>query len=403
MILRRRFSTLMVITATAIASGAMIVSASTTIDQVGADIDGEAAYDFSGRSVSLSSDGTIVAIGAYGADGVYADSGHVRIYEWDGAVWIRKGSDIDGEAVSDQSGLSVSLSSDGTIVAIGAKLNDGNGDDAGHVRVYEWNGTDWQQKGADIDGEAAYDYSGHSVSLSSDGAIVAIGAYGNNGNGDDAGHVRLYEWNGTDWQQKGADIDGETTNDNSGYSVSLSSDGTKVAIGAYENGASAYRAGHVRVYSITTTLSITYDSQGGSTVSDGEATTTTGGTITALPSDPTRDGYSFAGWFTAASGGTEITSNAAHNQTADFTLYAQWTANPTTTTTEAPTTTTTTASTTTLAPTTTDAPTTTIAPTTTVVLPATGSSDGTAPQVLLVLGLGGLLMLFTRRRPSVRD
>ena len=46
------------------------------------------------------------------------------------------GSDIDGEAESDWSGLSVSLSSDGTIVAIGAPYNDGNGTDVGHVRVY---------------------------------------------------------------------------------------------------------------------------------------------------------------------------------------------------------------------------------------------------------------------------
>ena len=46
-----------------VAGGAMLVSASTSIDQVGSDIDGEAAYDESGWSVSLSSDGTVVAIG----------------------------------------------------------------------------------------------------------------------------------------------------------------------------------------------------------------------------------------------------------------------------------------------------------------------------------------------------
>ena len=119
-------------------------------------------------------------------------------------------------------------------------------------------------------------------------------------------------------------------------------------------------------------------------MSDGDVTTFAGGTIDALPTDPTRDGYTFAGWFTAASGGTEITTGAAHNQTADFTLYARWTANPTTTTTETPTTI---ASTTTVAPT-----------TTTVVLPATGSSDRTVAQVLLVLGIGGLLALFARHR-----
>ena len=43
----------------------------------------------------------------------------------------------------------------------------------------------WSQLVVDIDGEAASDYSGHSVSLSSDGTIVAIGAYYNDGNGSD--------------------------------------------------------------------------------------------------------------------------------------------------------------------------------------------------------------------------
>ena len=68
------------------------------------------------------------------------------------------------------------MSSDGTIVAIGAPYNDGNGSNSGHVRVYEYSGSSWSQLGADINGEAAGDSSGYSVSLSSDGTIVAIGA-----------------------------------------------------------------------------------------------------------------------------------------------------------------------------------------------------------------------------------
>ncbi|MDC1360606.1 FG-GAP repeat protein [Flavobacteriales bacterium] len=45
-----------------------------------------------------------------------------------------------------------------------------------------------------MDGEAAGDYSGQSVSLSSDGTTVAIGAVGNDGNGSDSGQVRVYSW-----------------------------------------------------------------------------------------------------------------------------------------------------------------------------------------------------------------
>lgn len=46
------------------------------------------------------------------------------------------GNDIDGEAMSDYSGTSISLSSDGSTIAIGAPGNDGTDDSAGHVRVY---------------------------------------------------------------------------------------------------------------------------------------------------------------------------------------------------------------------------------------------------------------------------
>ena len=88
------------------------------------------------------------------------------------------GSDIDGEASGDRSGYSVSLDSDGDRVAIGAYLNDGNGSDAGHVRIYSWDGSSWNQLGSDINGEAAGDQSGISVSLDSDGDRVAIGGLG---------------------------------------------------------------------------------------------------------------------------------------------------------------------------------------------------------------------------------
>ena len=124
-------------------------------------------------------------------------------------------------------------------VAIGAYRNDGNGDNSGHVRIYAWNSATsaWEQQGADIDGEAAGDYSGESVSLSSDGTTVAIGANSNDGNGENSGHVRIYAWNSATsaWDQQGADIDGEAAGDRSGESVSLSSDGTTVAIGAHQN------------------------------------------------------------------------------------------------------------------------------------------------------------------------
>ena len=82
-----------------------------------------------------------------------------------GGTWTQVGDDINGEAAGDLSGSSVSMSSDGTRVAIGAPHNDGTGSNAGHVRVYAESGGTWTQVGDDIDGEAASDISGNSVSM----------------------------------------------------------------------------------------------------------------------------------------------------------------------------------------------------------------------------------------------
>ncbi len=215
--------------------------------QIGADINGEGNYDGPGHSVSLSSDGNIVAIGAIWNDDNGPQSGHVRVYQNTGGTWMQIGTDIDGEAEDDFSGTSVSLSADGSIVAIGAEYNDGNGDRSGHVRIYQNTGGNWTQIGEDIDGEEAGDRSGISVSLSDDGSIVAIGAWFNEGNGPISGHVRVYQNIGGAWTQIGTDIDGEAAGDGSGFATSLSSDGNTVAIGAPDNG----NAGHVRVYDLS--------------------------------------------------------------------------------------------------------------------------------------------------------
>ena len=126
-------------------------------------------------------------------DGNGVSSGHVRVWKYDETKlkWTQLGQDIDGEALDDWSGFSVSLSSDGKIVAIGA-MNNGA---TGHVRVWKYDETEsWFQLGQDIDGEAAYDYSGSLVSLSSDGKTVSIGGSGNDRNGSAAEHVRVWEY-----------------------------------------------------------------------------------------------------------------------------------------------------------------------------------------------------------------
>ncbi len=222
--------------------------------QLGPDIDGEAAGDSSGYSVALSSDGTRLAVGARDNDNANGvGSGHVRVFEWDPALegWSQLGDDVDGEAEQDHSGYSVALSSSGSRVAIGAPGNDDAGNFAGHVRVFEWDGgSSWIQLGSDINGDASYDNLGGSVDLSSDGSRLAVGALGNDGNGSESGVVRVFVWDGrfSNWVQLGQDIRGEAEGDWSGSSVALSSDGSRVAIGAPENDGNGTGSGHARVY-----------------------------------------------------------------------------------------------------------------------------------------------------------
>ena len=213
--------------------------------QRGSDINGEAAGDKAGWSISLSTDGNTIAIGARYNDGGGSNAGHVRIYDWSGGAWTQRGTDIDGESSGDEMGQSVALSSDTNTLVVGSPWNDGAGANSGSVRVYDWNGTAWNQRGTDIDGESSNNYNGQSVSISANGSIIAMGAVKNNGN---AGHVRIYSWDGSAWVQLGADIDGETAGDEIGQSIALTADGNSIVMGAQFNDGGGSNSGHARVF-----------------------------------------------------------------------------------------------------------------------------------------------------------
>ena len=76
-------------------------------------------------------------------------------------------------------------------------------------------------------------------------------------------------------------------------------------------------------WTTSTVYTVTYDSQGGTSVSPQQVVS--GGTVGTLPADPTRTGYTFGGWYTATSGGgTQFTGSTV--VTGNITVYAKWTA-----------------------------------------------------------------------------
>ena len=214
-------------------------------DQIGPALDGESRDDHSGWSVSLNADGNTVAVGAPFNDGALSDyheqnDGHARIYRYFETVgrWVQLGGDIDGEAAWDESGRSVSLSADGNTVAIGAPFNDGNGDQSGHTRIFHFDQGvgDWIQLGEDIDGES-FDFAGSSVALNAGGNTAA--ARGNftrihrwNENGLTLGSGKDHETNGT--HSTGADADGA---DEDGIVFGTLSVGQPATVDVYLHGA----------------------------------------------------------------------------------------------------------------------------------------------------------------------
>ena len=180
--------------------------------------------------------GDRVAIGAYLNDGNGTDAGHVRIYSWDGSAWSQLGSDIDGEAAGDNFGFSVSINSAGDRVAIGGPENDESASRAGHARVYAYANNAWTQLGSDIDGEAVNDRSGRTVSINAAGDRVAVGTGENDGTANNAGHVRVFEYASGSWTQLGGDVDGEATLDYfAHWSLDLNAAGDHFVVGAHLN------------------------------------------------------------------------------------------------------------------------------------------------------------------------
>ena len=172
-----------------------------------------------GQSVSMSENGRFVAISATSYDN---NKGRVQVYEHvpSGSffVWSPVGDDIKGVHENQFLGESISLSADGTIVAIGSKRSY---DNSGHVEVHRYDGGSWTQIGDDIVGPSnGYAFR---TTLSADGRTVAIGS-------SVAGRVQVYHNVNNVWTPVGEGFTGEI-----GEAVSLSADGSVLATGEWKH------------------------------------------------------------------------------------------------------------------------------------------------------------------------
>lgn len=200
-------------------------------------------YDQFGHTVAVSEDGQIAAVSAIweGKVGMLGDPGDgaVYVFQRNGSIW----SETDylkpsTSGANDIFGSGISMSADGTTIAIAAQWDDGptNGEvDAGAVYVFSGNGTSWSQQAvlrADI--PEAGEWFGLSLSLSGDGGRLAVSAPRRDETSLDAGRVFVFDRNGTNWMQTGS-ITPTTAGaeDWFGHSVSLSADGRRLVAGAH--------------------------------------------------------------------------------------------------------------------------------------------------------------------------
>jgi hypothetical protein len=205
--------------------------------------------------LSLSSDGNVVAVSTSAKDlNGGNDEGRTRIFEWDGNAWVQRGSNIDGESgtvnsnsYGDRLGAGLSLSANGNTIAIGGPGNGDVIDDSGHVRIYDYDGNDWVQRGLNIQGTAENLFSGDSVSMTPDGNTVLIGT------ASQQAYCRIFDWDGNAWVQRGLNIGGTIVGggDGEGYSIAISSDGNTIVSGipGHNNGLSNFDgSGRIRIY-----------------------------------------------------------------------------------------------------------------------------------------------------------
>jgi len=241
------------------------------------------AGDYFGWTMALSADGATLAVAApyedsaaTGINGNQADksapdAGAVYVFTRSGTTWVQQAYlKASNAQAGDQFGSSVAISGDGSLLVVGALAEQSaatgiNGDQqdnsigrAGAAYVFVRSGTTWTQeayvKASNTNRTDPYignERFGSTAAVSTDGATIAIAAEYEDGaspgiNGDQynqgvrfAGAVYVFTRSGTMWTQEAyVKASNPGMDDSFGRSISLSADGSTMAVGAkYEKSA----------------------------------------------------------------------------------------------------------------------------------------------------------------------
>ena len=191
------------------------------------------ASDLFGTTVSLSRDGTTLAVGApfnNASQGV--DSGSVYVYTIEDDVWTQQARlELSGYSLYTEFGSSVSISADGNRIAIYAR----RGDFSCGVFVCDRTGSSWSSPTLiPMALTSTLSKTTPSVVISGDGLRLAVGVMGRAGPTNDVGRVYVFLFGGTGWAQEtrinAPVLDAKNTN-LFGASLAMNFDGSALLIG----------------------------------------------------------------------------------------------------------------------------------------------------------------------------
>ena len=258
------------------------------LSQVGIDINGLSNAEYFGSAVAINENGNVIASRLVGG---------VKVYEWNESLnfHIPRGNIIN---ISEYpSSESLALSSDGNTLLVG-RLHFG-------MKVYDFNGSNWVQRGTALPRFESNDSSGSAVAISANGNIIAYGApqLGSGTAYSSRGGFKVFEWVNDQWDEIHSSV-GEFAGDKTGISIALSADGSRIVVGSsWAAGPDGYK-GKVEIFQRSgTTGSRRYSTLVGQTIYGGAgqfgesvAISSDGNTVTAAGSSQIRS-YEWNGYF----------------------------------------------------------------------------------------------------------
>lgn len=228
-------------------SNSMFIPMSYNFKDIGENLDGEwqsgGQIEAFGKSLSVSSNGTRLAIGAP-LHGKENQQGCVKVFQLINGDWFQLGKDLMGEIGKGGFGESVSISGDGTTVAVGAPLLDAG------VTIFKLNissanpAFEWSIMGDTLKAvNGSKTHFGSSVSLAADGMRLAVGV-------PKLYYAQIFTFNSGMWNYADKIVSPiiESCPTGLGTAISLNADGTKLATLTPKDNDCGYRV--VQIYEI---------------------------------------------------------------------------------------------------------------------------------------------------------